>query len=77
QRMAAIVMAAVLLLAGGLAGSRLGSEFTPSLEEGDILLRVTMAPSISLTEAAATTTRVEKRLLDAFPEIKSIVTRIG
>ncbi|MBU1286997.1 MAG: CusA/CzcA family heavy metal efflux RND transporter [Alphaproteobacteria bacterium] len=77
QRMAAIAMAAVLLLAGGLAGSRLGSEFTPSLEEGDILLRVTMAPSISLTEATATTTRVEKRLLDAFPEIKSIVTRIG
>jgi len=77
QRFAAIVLAAVLLLAGGLAGSRLGSEFTPSLEEGDILLRVTMAPSISLTEAADTTTRVEKRLLGAFPEIKSIVTRIG
>jgi cobalt-zinc-cadmium resistance protein CzcA len=77
QRMAAIVMAAVLLVAGGLAGSRLGSEFTPSLEEGDILLRITMAPSISLTEATATTTRIEKRLLDAFPEIKSIVTRIG
>jgi cobalt-zinc-cadmium resistance protein CzcA len=47
------------------------------LEEGDILLRMTMAPSISLTEASATTTRVEKRLLGAFPEIKSIVTRIG
>jgi cobalt-zinc-cadmium resistance protein CzcA len=65
------------LLAGGLAGSRLGSEFTPALEEGDILLRITMAPSISLTEASATTTRIEKRLLAAFPEIKSIVTRIG
>ena len=77
QRLAAIALATVLLLAGGLAGSRLGSEFTPSLEEGDILLRVTMAPSISLTEAADTTTRVEKRLLGAFPEIKSIVTRIG
>lgn len=77
QRLAAIALAAILLVAGGLAGSRLGSEFTPSLEEGDVLLRVTMAPSISLTEAAETTTRVEKRLLTAFPEIKSIVTRIG
>lgn len=77
KRHAAIALAAVLLLAGGIAGSRLGSEFTPSLEEGDILLRVTMAPSISLTEASLTTTRVEKRLLKAFPEIKSIVTRIG
>ncbi|MEQ3648474.1 CusA/CzcA family heavy metal efflux RND transporter [Hyphomonas sp.] len=77
KRSAALGLAAALLLAGGLAGSRLGSEFTPSLEEGDILLRVTMAPSISLTEAAQTTTRIEKRLLSTFPEIKSIVTRIG
>lgn len=77
QRMAAIALAGLLLLAGGLAGSQLGSEFTPSLEEGDILLRITMAPSISLTEASDTTTRVEKRLLAEFPEIKSIVTRIG
>jgi len=77
RRFAALLLAGVLLLAGGLAGSRLGSEFTPALEEGDILLRITMAPSISLTEASATTTRIEKRLLGGFPEIKSIVTRIG
>jgi len=77
RRLAAIGLAFILLLAGGLAGSRLGSEFTPSLEEGDILLRVTMAPSISLTEATNTTTRIETRLLEAFPEINSIVTRIG
>ena len=77
NRIFAIVLCGLLLAAGGFAGSRLGSEFTPSLEEGDILMRMTMAPSISLTEAAATTTRVEKRLLRNFPEIKSIVTRIG
>ncbi len=76
-RLAAIGLAGLLLIAGIAAGSRLGSEFTPALEEGDILLRITMAPSISLTEAAATTTRVEKRLLEAFPEISNIVTRIG
>lgn len=77
RRWAALVLAGMLVLAGSLAGSRLGSEFTPALEEGDILLRVTMAPSISLTEAAKTTTQIEKRLLSAFPEIKSIVTRVG
>lgn len=77
RRWAALVLAGILVLAGSLAGSRLGSEFTPALEEGDILLRVTMAPSISLTEAAKTTTQIEKRLLSAFPEIKSIVTRVG
>ena len=76
-RLAAIALALVLLLLGGLAGSRLGSEFTPALEEGDILLRVSMAPSISLSEGRETSTRVEKRLLGTFPEIESVVSRIG
>lgn len=73
----AIVLAVVLLGLGGLALTRLGSEFTPALEEGDILLRVTMAPSISLTEASATMTRIEKNLIEEFPEIDSVVSRIG
>jgi len=77
SRKAALGLAALLLIIGALAGSRLGSEFTPALEEGDILLRITMAPSISLTEASETTTRIEKRLLTNFPEISSVVTRIG
>ncbi|KCZ49257.1 hypothetical protein HY3_16010 [Hyphomonas pacifica] len=77
QRMVAISLATLLLFAGGLAATRLGSEFTPAMEEGDVLLRVTMAPSISLTEAQLTSTRIEKRLLDSFPEIESIVSRIG
>lgn len=76
-RFAAIALAVGLLVVGGLAGSRLGSEFTPALEEGDILLRVSMAPSISLTEARETSTRVERRLLRSFPEIESVVSRIG
>ena len=76
-RLAAVALALGLLLVGGLAGSRLGSEFTPALEEGDILLRVSMAPSISLTEGRETSTRLERRLLERFPEIDSIVSRIG
>ncbi len=76
-RLAAVALALGLLLVGGLAGSRLGSEFTPALEEGDVLMRVTMAPSISLTEARETATRVERRLLENFPEISSVVSRIG
>lgn len=77
KRGAAVALAGGLLLIGGLAGSRLGSEFTPALEEGDILLRVSMAPSISLSEGRETSTRLEQRLLKAFPEIESIVSRIG
>ena len=77
RRLAAVGLAGVLLLVGGLSATRLGSEFTPALEEGDVLLRVTMAPSISLTEAKETSTRIETRLLEACPEISSIVSRIG
>lgn len=77
NRIGAVVFAAVLLALGGLAATRLGSEFTPALEEGDILVRVTMAPSISLTEARETMTRIEARLLDRFPEIETVVSRIG
>ncbi|MGB3625093.1 MAG: CusA/CzcA family heavy metal efflux RND transporter, partial [Henriciella sp.] len=77
RRLAALGLAGVLLVVGGLSATRLGSEFTPALEEGDVLLRVTMAPSLSLTEASQTSTRIEKRLLETFPEIESIVSRIG
>lgn len=77
RRMAALGLAAGLLAAGGIAMTQLGSEFQPALEEGDIVMRITMAPSISLTEAAATVTRIEKRLLDTFPEVASVVSRIG
>ena len=77
SRVFAVVFAVGLLGMGGLAASRLGSEFTPTLEEGDILLRITMAPSISLTEARETVTGIERRLLNDFPEIDSLVTRIG
>ncbi|ABI77196.1 heavy metal efflux pump, CzcA family [Hyphomonas neptunium ATCC 15444] len=77
RRIAAVALAVGLLAAGGAAMTQLGSEFQPALEEGDIVMRITMAPSISLTEAAATITRIEKRLLDAFPEVESVVSRIG
>ncbi len=76
-RWLAVALAVGLLGVGGLAATRLGSEFTPVLEEGDVLLRITMAPSISLTEATETATRIEGQLLEAFPEIETVVSRIG
>lgn len=77
HRPAALTLAIALLALGALVVPRLGSEFTPTLEEGDILLRTTMAPSIALSEASATMTRLERRILDVFPEVERVVTRIG
>ncbi len=72
-----VALAVILLLLGGVGFSRLGSEFVPRIDEGDILIRMTMAPSISIPEAKETVLRVERRILEEFPEVERVVTRIG
>ncbi|NOZ48281.1 MAG: efflux RND transporter permease subunit [Chlorobi bacterium] len=76
HRIVAIALAVALLAAGGIVYPRLGSEFTPTLQEGTIILRLTMAPSISLNESTNITMTVERRLMK-IPEVTSVVTRIG
>ena len=76
RRSAAIILATVLLLIGAIIYPRLGSEFTPTLQEGTIILRLTMAPSISLKESTRITQIVERRVMKV-PEVEHVVTRIG
>ncbi len=76
HRMLAIGLALVLLLTGVAIFPQLGSEFTPTLQEGTIILRLTMAPSISLTESTRLTQIVERRVMQV-PEVEHVVTRIG
>jgi cobalt-zinc-cadmium resistance protein CzcA len=67
----------VLMIIGLALFAMLGSEFVPRLNEGDLLVRSTMAPSISLEEARDTMLRFEKRMKAKFPEVKRVVTRVG
>lgn len=76
KRIAAIVLAVILIITGVIIFPRLGSEFTPTLQEGTLVLRMTMAPSISLTESTRLTLIAEKRLMK-IPEVSGVVTRIG
>lgn len=76
HRWIAVTVSLGLLAVGALLFPRLGSEFTPKLKEGTIVVRLTMAPSISLTESTRSTLIVERRLL-AIPEVREVVTRIG
>jgi len=76
KRGAAVLLAAVLLLCGAAIVPLVGSEFTPTLQEGTLVLRLTMAPSIALTESTRLAMLVEKQLM-TLPEISSVVTRIG
>lgn len=77
KRWLAVTLAGLMLLAGAIVLPRLGSEFVPRLDEGDLLIRATMAPSISLEESRNTMLRFEKRLMEKFPEVTRVVTRVG
>ncbi len=76
RRRVAIAVAVLLLAVGMVIVPQLGSEFTPKLQEGTMVLRLTMAPSIALSESTRVALRVERRLME-LPEVVSVVTRIG
>lgn len=70
-------LGSVLLLGGGiLIFPMLGTEFTPELNEGTIVVKLKMAPSISIDTSKQMTQTVESRILEV-PEVTKIVTRIG
>ena len=70
----------ITLLMFGLAiflFTRMGGEFVPQLDEGDIAFHIILKPGSSLEEGIKTSTRIEGILLDEFPEILQIVTKFG
>lgn len=73
-----VVTAAVsiLILTSAIA-TRVGSEFSPQLSEGDFALQLMRAPSTGIEESLKIQENVEKQLLKAFPEIKAIFARTG
>ncbi len=70
--------AATVLVAGAaLLATRLGSEFAPSLNEGDLALQAARAPGASLTQSVAMQRQLETGLKARFPEIDRIFARTG
>ncbi|MDQ6952765.1 MAG: CusA/CzcA family heavy metal efflux RND transporter [Mariprofundaceae bacterium] len=55
----------------------LGTEFVPELEEGTLAIRVTLAPSSSLEFAKGVGTKLERILVESFPEVTYVSARIG
>jgi cobalt-zinc-cadmium resistance protein CzcA len=70
------LVAAILLFAGGLIYTRLGSEFLPKLDEGDLWVRTYVPQSISPSESAKITQKVRK-IMAAFPEVRYVVSQLG
>ncbi|HEY5626165.1 MAG TPA: CusA/CzcA family heavy metal efflux RND transporter [Dehalococcoidia bacterium] len=68
--------ALLLVVATLLLGSRLGTEFVPTLDEGDLLLQPVRIPGTSLSQSVRMQDMLEKRLLDV-PEVRQVFSRVG
>jgi len=72
-----VIAAAVLLVAvSGVLATRLGSEFIPNLDEGDIALHALRIPGTSLSQAIQMQESLEDRIRQ-FPEVDSVFAKIG
>ncbi|MBZ9630988.1 CusA/CzcA family heavy metal efflux RND transporter [Salegentibacter sp. LM13S] len=69
---------AVLILAISIyIFNSMGGEFVPTLDEGDFVIQPVLKTGTSLSETIKLTTQIENILLDNFPEVDQVVTRIG
>jgi len=72
-----VVFVALLLVVGaGLLASRLGSEFLPTLDEGDIAMHALRIPGTSLTQALSMQEELEARIAEA-PEVRHVFSKVG
>jgi cobalt-zinc-cadmium resistance protein CzcA len=76
NRRTTIVIGVVFLLFSLFLGSRLGSEFLPTLEEGNLWIRATMPPTISLEAGMPIVTKIRDILL-RHPEVVTVVSQHG
>ncbi|WP_248764754.1 CusA/CzcA family heavy metal efflux RND transporter [Pseudomonas protegens] len=70
-------LAGLVLAGSALLASRMGSEFIPSLSEGDFAQQALRVPGTSLTESVDMQQRLEKTLLAQVPEIERVFARTG
>lgn len=74
----AVLAVSVLGLAGALwLFVRMGGEFIPNLDEGDIAISLTLKPGSSLRQTIETTGRMETILKNGFPEVRDVISKIG
>jgi heavy metal efflux system protein len=78
RRKQLFIAVAVLVVVAAIIGLNLGGEFIPRLNEGAIVINTIRLAGISIDESTAFNTRIEKILMQQFPdEIKYAWSRIG
>jgi cobalt-zinc-cadmium resistance protein CzcA len=76
-RKSVIAIALILLVISGYVFSKMGGEFIPKLDEGDIAMQIIMKPGSSLSESIKVSEDVENIINANFPEVITMVARIG
>lgn len=77
KRVLILSISVVFLVASGVIFSKMGGEFIPQLDEGDIAFHALLKPGSSLEEMTMTSTKIERLLLKKYPQIEHVVSRIG
>ncbi|WP_334169908.1 CusA/CzcA family heavy metal efflux RND transporter [Zoogloea sp.] len=77
NRSVVLTFTAVVIVLSGLLATRMGSEFVPSLNEGDFAIQALRIPGTSLTQSVEMQQQLEKRLKAEFPEIERVFARTG
>lgn len=71
-----VIFAVSLVGVMGFQATRLGSEFVPNLDEGDIAMHALRIPGTSLTQAVALQESLEARIME-MPEVERVFSKIG
>lgn len=77
HRAVAVGAALAVILLSGVLTSRMGSEFVPSLSEGDFALQALRVPGTSLTQSVDMQQRLETLILAKVPEVERVFARTG
>ncbi|MDD1533979.1 MULTISPECIES: efflux RND transporter permease subunit [unclassified Bradyrhizobium] len=68
--------AGALVIVSGIAASRMGGEFIPSLDEGDVATHAMRIPGTSLTQAVDMQIKLEEAIRRV-PEVREVFSKIG
>ncbi|MCW8856855.1 MAG: CusA/CzcA family heavy metal efflux RND transporter, partial [Kangiella sp.] len=71
-----VSVAALLVVISGYQATRLGSEFVPNLDEGDIAMHALRIPGTSLSQAIALQESLEDKIKE-MPEVERVFAKIG
>src|SRR5262245_16356966 len=75
-RLAAVAGAVAVVAVGALLAARMGSEFIPSLDEGDIALHALRIPGTGIDQAIGMQLQLDQRIA-AMPEVERVFAKLG